>query len=179
MSLNGSPLIAPHNRQQNSNLLLTDLDPAEVELVVRKNLELVRSLGADHTVDYTREDFTRVGKRYDVILDMGANHSLSDLRRALTNDGRWLLVGAVASGGWLGPLGRLVSAMAQSPFVSQKIQLVSARVTAADLVVMGHFLESGKIKPVIEKTYSLDDVSHALRHVEQGHARGKVVITIP
>jgi NADPH:quinone reductase-like Zn-dependent oxidoreductase len=153
---------------------------AEVTAVTStKNLELVRSLGADHTVDYTREDFTSAGKRYDAILDVGANHSWSDIRRSLTNDGKWLFVGAVASRGWLRPLGTLVKALAQSPFVSQKVQLVPARVTRDDLVVMSEFLKAGKIKPAIEKTYSLADVAHALRHVEQGHARGKVVITIP
>lgn len=153
---------------------------AEVTAVTStKNLELVRSLGADHTVDYTREDFTRAGKRYDAILDMGANRSWSDIRRSLTSDGKWLFVGAVASRGWLRPLGTLVKALAQSPFVSQKVQLVPARVTRDDLVVMSEFLEAGKIKPAIEKTYSLADVAQALRHVEEGLARGKVVITIP
>ncbi len=152
---------------------------AEVTAVTStKNLELVRSLGADHTVDYTREDFTRAGKRYDAILELGANHSWSDIRRSLTSDGKWLFVGAVATRGWLRPLGTLVKALAQSPFVSQKIQLVPARVTRDDLVVMSEFLEAGKIEPAIEKTYSLADVAQALRHVEQGHAGGKVVITI-
>lgn len=151
---------------------------AEVTAVTStKNLELVRSLGADHTVDYTREDFTRAGKRYDAILELGANHSWSDIRRSLTSDGKWLFVGAVATRGWLRPLGTLVKALAQSPFVSQKIQLVPARVTRDDLVVMSEFLEAGKIKPAIEKTYSLADVAQALRHIEQGHVRGKVVIT--
>jgi len=143
-----------------------------------KNLDMVRSLGADFVIDYLRDDFTKSGQRYDAILDMGATHSWPDIRRALTSDGRWLLVGAVTSEGWLRPMGTLLKAIAQSPFVSQKSRIVPARVTAGDLVVMGGYVEAGKIKPEIEKTYSLADAAHALRHVEEGRARGKVVITI-
>ena len=152
---------------------------AEVTAVTStKNLDMVHSVGADQVIDYNRDDFTKGGKRYHLILDMGVTHSWPDTRRALTDDGRWLLVGAVTSGGWLRPMGTLFKAMALSPFVSQKFQIVGARVTAGDLVVMGGYVEAGKIKPEIEKTYSLADAAHALRHVEEGRARGKVVVTI-
>ena len=161
-------------------LQIAKLLGAEVTAVTStKNLDMVRSFGADHVVDYTREDFTTNGRRYDTILDLGLNHSLSDLRRALSVDGRWLFVGAVTTGGWLRPIGTLFKAMALSPFVRQKFQVVPARVTAEDLVVMGGYMETGRINPAIETSYPLADAAQALRHVEEGHARGKVVVVIP
>jgi NADPH:quinone reductase-like Zn-dependent oxidoreductase len=152
---------------------------ADVTAVTRtENLEMVGSIGASHVVDYTREDFTKSGQRYDVIFDLGANHRLSDLRRALTDRGTWLLVGAVTKGGWLRPLTQIVKGVALSPFASQKVLIVSGRATRESLTGISEFLESGKVVPVIDRVYPLSEVREAMRRVEEGRARGKVVITI-
>jgi NADPH:quinone reductase-like Zn-dependent oxidoreductase len=113
-----------------------------------------------------------------VIFDMGANRSFAELRRVLSKDGRWLIVGGVISNGWLGPLGRVAGGIARSRFVSQKVQLVSARLTADDLATLANYLSAGKIRPVIETTFPLNDVGKALDHVEKGRVKGKVVVTM-
>ena len=153
---------------------------AEVTAVTSTDkLEMVRALGADHVVDYTREDFTRSGARYDAILDMGLTHSFADVRRVLTKDGKWLCVGGVTSQGWLHLLGTVFGALARSPFVSQKFHVVPAKGTAQDLVVMGEYMNDGRIRPEIEKTYSLAETASALRRIDEGCARGKLVVAIP
>lgn len=135
-----------------------------------RNADMVRSIGADRVVDYTREDFARSGERYDVILDMIGNRSLSDCRRALTPRGTYALVG--------GNLGKMPQTLLLSPFVRQKLTLVLAKSTKEDLTVLRELLEAGTITPVIDRRYPLHDVPEAIRYLEEGHARGKVVITM-
>jgi NADPH:quinone reductase and related Zn-dependent oxidoreductases len=152
---------------------------AEVTAVTSTaNLDIVSSLGADKLIDYTREDFTKGGRKYDVIFDIGATHSWSDIRRALTKEGQFLFAGAATSGGWSRPLGVLLSGLATSLFVSQKLKVVSGRVTAADLVVIAQYLASGQLKPSIVNSFPLKDAAFALRQIDEGRARGKTVIVV-
>jgi NADPH:quinone reductase-like Zn-dependent oxidoreductase len=141
-------------------------------------VDLVRSLGADHVVDYRREDFAASGARYDLILDIGGNTSLSRLRRALTAKGTLVIVGGETSGKWLGGSDRQVRAMVLSMFVSQKLGTFIAAVKRDDLLVLAQLAESGQLTPAVDRTFSLDEAPKAIRHVEEGHARGKVVVTI-
>ena len=141
-------------------------------------VDLVRSLGADHVVDYSREDFAATGTRYDLILDIGGNTSLSRLRRALTPKGTLVIVGGETSGKWLGGSDRQVRAMVLSMFVSQKLGTFIAAVKQEDLLVLAQLAESGQLTPAVDRTFSLDEAPKAIRHVEEGHARGKVVVTI-
>jgi NADPH:quinone reductase-like Zn-dependent oxidoreductase len=152
---------------------------AEVTAVTRtENLEMVRSIGARRVVDYTREDFTTSSQRYDVIFDLGANHSLSDMKRVLTDRGTWLVVGGAWKGGWVRPLTEIVKAVARSPFANQKVLIVSGRATKESLTGMSAFLEAGDVVPVIDRVYQLSDVREAIRHVDEGHAGGKVVLSL-
>jgi NADPH:quinone reductase-like Zn-dependent oxidoreductase len=143
-----------------------------------RNLDMVRTIGARHVIDYTAEDFTRSGQRYDLIFDTVGNHSLSDCRRALTPKGTLVLVGGPDKGRWLGPLAGMLKAAVLSRFVSQKLLPFLAHLSKDDLMVMREFLETGKVAPVIDRTYPLSDVPEAIRYLEEGHARGKVVITM-
>ena len=143
-----------------------------------RNVDLVRSIGADHVIDYTREDFTQTGQRYDFILDNVGNHSLSDLRRALTAAGTLVPNSGGFDNRWLASLGRVVSALVVSPFVSQTLRPFVMSPKHADLVVLKDLMEAGKVTPVIDRTYPLSEVSQALGYVGGGHARGKVVITV-
>ncbi len=144
-----------------------------------RNVDMVRSIGADRVVDYTREDFTRAGLRYDLILDTVGNHSLSDRRRALTADGILVLVGGSETGRLLGPMAGMLKAVALSPLVKQKLLPFLARVNRDDLLALKELLGAGRVTPVIDRAYPLGDVPQAIRHLEGGHARGKIVITIP
>ncbi len=145
-----------------------------------KNAALVRSIGADDVVDYTKEDFTRSGKRWDVIVDCVGNRSLLDLRRALNPKGICVLIGGGGpnDGRWIGPLVRPAKAFLLSPFVAQKISFLFAALKQADLNALGELMEAGKVKPVIDRRYALSDVPAAIKYLEQGHARGKVVIDV-
>jgi len=143
-----------------------------------KNLNLVRSIGADHVIDYTQQDFTRSGQRYDLILDLIGNHSLSGFRRALTRQGT-LVLSSGNGGRWLGPIGRIAIALVLSPFVPQKLRPLVARRSKENLVALTELLESGKVTPVIDRTYPLSQTPEAIGYLEGGHARGKVVITMP
>src|SRR5215471_7247301 len=146
-----------------------------------RNLEMVRSLGADHVIDYTKEDFTKGDQHYDVILDNVGNHSLSEWRRMLTPNGTYVLIGGggVNEQGFLGGLAKALDAAVYSKFVSQKMGMMMADPSTEDLTLLADMVQSGKIKPVIDRTYkSLSEVPDAIRYVEDGHARGKVVITI-
>jgi NADPH:quinone reductase-like Zn-dependent oxidoreductase len=143
-----------------------------------RNVGMVRSIGADHVVDYTQEDFTRSGRQYDLILDTVGNHSLSDRRRSLTASGILVLVGGSEAGRLLGPLKGALKAAALSRFVSQKLLLFLAHLSQADLKVLREFLVAGKVTPVIDRIFPLADVPQAIRYLETGHARGKIVITI-
>jgi len=141
-------------------------------------VDMVRSLGADHVVDYTQDDIAGSGQRYDVILDIGGHRSLSLLRRALAPRGTLVLVGAETGGRWLGGNDRQLRAIALSPFVGQKLGTFVASENNADLGVLTELIESGKVTPAIDRTYPLSEVPEAIRYMQAGHARGKVVITV-
>ncbi len=143
-----------------------------------RNVELVRSLGADHVVDYTREDFTKGGERYDLILDMIGNHSVPDCRRVLTPKGKLVLVGSTDKGLWLGPVAAMLRLVVLSPFVSQEIGAMLARMNQQDLVFLRDLIQAGKVTPVVDRRYPLSEIREALRYLEGGHARGKVVVTL-
>jgi NADPH:quinone reductase-like Zn-dependent oxidoreductase len=142
-----------------------------------RNVERVRSLGADQVIDYTKEDFTKAGQRYDVILDNVGNHSLSACRRVLTPRGRYVMVGG-PKGRWVAPLDRALAAKVYSWFVSQDIGMFMARMNKEDLSGLRDLMEAGKVTPAIDRTYTLSMVPEAIRYLETGHARGKVVITV-
>jgi NADPH:quinone reductase-like Zn-dependent oxidoreductase len=141
-------------------------------------VEMVRSIGADHVIDYTREDFAEAEQRYDVILDIGGNSTLSRLRRALTPQGTLVIVGGEGGGRWFGGTDRQLRALMLSPFVGQKLGTFVSKENHEDLIVLKELIESGKLTPVIDRTYLLAEVPQAIRYLEEGHARGKVVITV-
>ena len=141
-------------------------------------VEMVRSIGADHVIDYTQEDFAEGDQRYDVILDIGGNSSLARLRRALSPRGILVIVGGEGGGRWLGGTDRQLRAMMLSPFVGQKLGTFVNKENYEDLLVLKELSESGKITPVIDRTYPLSEVPEAMRYLEAGHARGKVVISV-
>jgi NADPH:quinone reductase-like Zn-dependent oxidoreductase len=145
-----------------------------------RNLDLVRSLGADHVIDYTQEDFTTGDQHYDVILDNVANHSLSECRRVLTPKGKYVLVGGGGANeqGLLGGLAKALKAMVYSPFINQQMGMMMADANHNDLAILADMMQSGKVKPVIDRTYKLSEVPEAIRYLEEGHARGKVIITV-
>ena len=142
-----------------------------------RNVDLVRSLGAEHVIDYTKEHFTQSAERYDVMLDLVATSSLSDCRRVLTPRGTYVLVGVKDMGRWFG-LGRQFKALLLSPAVGQRMRVFVARHTREDLAVLKELVETGKVAPVIDRHYSLSDVPEALRYQGAGHARGKIVIVM-
>lgn len=141
-------------------------------------VELVRSIGADHVIDYGRDDFAASGSRYDVILDIGGNASLSRLRRALTPRGTLVIVGGETSGRWLGGTDRQIRATLLSPFVGQKLGTFISSENYPDLLALTELIEAGKVTPVLDRTFPLSEAPEAIRYVEEGHARGKVVITV-
>src|SRR5213592_2690465 len=147
-----------------------------------RNVDLVRSLGADHVIDYTKEDFTKSDQRYDVILDNVANHSISEYRRVLTPKGKYIMIGGGSGAkdwqGLFGMMTRPFKAMLLKPFVSQEMGMMLTDPKQNDLVVLADLMQSGKVKPVIDRTYTLEQLPDAVRYVEEGHARGKVVITV-
>lgn len=142
-----------------------------------RNVDLVRSLGADHVVDYTQEDFTRNGQRYDLVFDSVGNRSLSDFRRVLSSHGIVVLVGA-ADGRWLKPVTRPLVGLLVSRFMSRKAIPVLAKGNRDDLVLLTELIEAGKVTPVIDRSFTLREVPEAIRYLEAGHAQGKVVITV-
>ena len=142
-----------------------------------RNVDMVRSIGADHVIDYSQEDFTQNGQRYDLIVDMAGTHSLSDCRRALTPRGRYVVVGA-PSGRWLTGPDRFIKALVLSLFVSQSMVPFITTANKEDLVVLKDLIEAGKVTPVIDRSYRLIEVPEAIRYLEEGHARGKIVITL-
>lgn len=143
-----------------------------------RNVEMVRSLGADHVVDYRTEDFTQGDRRYDVIIDNVGNHSLRANRRALEPDGRFVIVGGSSEDPWLGPMIRPIGAALLSPFVDQEFSMLMAELNPQDLGVLRDLLAAGTLKPVIDRHYTLEEVPAAVAYVEEGHARGKVVIRV-
>jgi NADPH:quinone reductase-like Zn-dependent oxidoreductase len=141
-----------------------------------RNVDMVRSIGADQVIDYTQEDFTERGQRYDLILDIG-DRLLSDLRRVLTPRGTLVIIGGSA-GRWINGLGRESKVRVLSPFVSQRLQPFLTKWSQQDLQVLKELIEAGKLTPVIDRTYPLSEAAEAIRYLEGGHARGKVVITV-
>ncbi|WP_026402588.1 NAD(P)-dependent alcohol dehydrogenase [Actinomadura rifamycini] len=143
-----------------------------------RNVELVRSLGADDVIDYTRADFTERAGRYDLLMDIVGDRSTRRLRRALTGRGTLVIVGGIASPrrGLLGPAGQMVRGVAVAPFVRQRIAHVGWKPNAADLGFLAGLMEKGEVTPVIDRTYPFADLPEAVRYVEGGHARGKVAV---
>jgi len=142
------------------------------------NVGMVASIGADHVVDYTREDFTRAERRYDLLIDIAGNRSLAETRRVLAPKGALVLVGGPNKGRWIGPFGRTIRMLMQSPAVSQRMVSFLAHQNRDDLAVLRELLDAGKVTPVIDRAYRLNQVAEAVRYLETGHARGKVVITV-
>ena len=142
-----------------------------------RNVELVRSLGADHVIDYTKEDFTQGAQRYDLIIDNVANHSLSKMRRVLQPKGTYVMVGG-PSGRWVDPLPRALWAMVLSKFVDQDIRFFISELKKTDLELLAELMAAGKVRPVIDRVYPLDEIRPAMTYLETGRARGKVVITV-
>jgi len=143
-----------------------------------RNVEMVRSLGADHVVDYTEHDFAADDRRYDVVLDNVGNRSLSDCRRVLTPKGTYVLVGAPKKGKWLGPLKRLIAAKLRFMFASQRSASFTAKETKQELLALVELIESGQVRSVIDRRYPLSDVADAVRYLAGGHASGKVIINV-
>jgi len=139
--------------------------------------ELVRSIGADDVIDYTKEDFADGGRRYDVIIDIAGNRSLSHLRRALTPRGTLVIVGAEDAGNWLG-IRRQLRASALSPFVRQRLGFFISKERSQDLEELRKLLEAGVISPAVDRTFALDEVPEAIRYLRGGRAQGKIVITV-
>ena len=143
-----------------------------------RNVDMVRSIGADRVIDYIQEDFTKSGQRYDLIFDCVGNHSLLACRRVLTPKGIYIAVGG-PSGRWMiGPLARAITAPLLSRFVSQRLFMVLAKQSKEDLTILHELMKAGKVTPVIDRSYSLSEVPEAIRYLEEGHAQGKVVITL-
>jgi len=143
-----------------------------------KNLDMVRQIGADHVIDYTKEDFTQADQHYDLIVDTVGTHSLLDYKHVLTEQGKLVIVGGQVDNWMLGMLGTLAYAKILSPFISQKFGMMLAELNPEDLTILGDLMQAGKVTPVIDRTYKLSEVPEALRYLEQGHARGKVVISM-
>ena len=141
-----------------------------------RNVDMVRSIGADHVVDYTHEDFTVSAQRYDLIFDSIGTRSLSACRRVMRRKGIYVVVGG-PGGRWIGPLALLLKVLLLSPFVSQSLVACMSRQSKQDLLVLKELIETKKVTPVIDRSYTLSEVPEAIRYLEEGHARGKVVIT--
>jgi len=141
-----------------------------------RNLDLVRSIGADEVIDYTQNDFTTSNQRYDLILDCVGNHSFSACRRVLNPDGRFVGVGAPHDVSMMDLLAPMIKDLWLSVFGSQKAVMFIAKSSQDDLTLLGELIATGKLKPVIDRCYSLSEAPEAVRHVEEGHARGKVII---
>ena len=143
-----------------------------------RNVDMVRSIGADRVIDYTQEDFTKGEQRYDLLFDNVGNHSPSACRRVLNPKGILIMVGAPNDVRVIDLLARLIGAFVLSPFVSQKLIIFIARSNEEDLTNVGELMATGKVTPVIDRRFSLSEVPEALRYLEEGHARGKVAITL-
>ena len=141
-----------------------------------RNLDMVRSIGADEVIDYTQQNFTTSSQRYDLILDCVGNHSFSACRRVLNPNGRCVMIGAPHDASMIGILAQMIKAVLLSFFLSQKAVMFIAKSSQDDLKLLGELIATGKLKPVIDSRYSLSDAADAVRQVEEGHARGKVII---
>jgi NADPH:quinone reductase-like Zn-dependent oxidoreductase len=146
-----------------------------------RNMDMVRSIGADHVIDYTKEDFTKTDQRYDLIFDLVGNHSRSERQRILNPNGICVLAGIGGSGQHPETWGRLAGNLKVallSRFIDQKFVMLMAKLNKEDLTILSDLMRAGKVTPVIDKTYPLSQVPDAIRHLETGHARGKIVITV-
>jgi NADPH:quinone reductase-like Zn-dependent oxidoreductase len=142
-----------------------------------RNLDMVRSIGADHVIDYTQEDFTKSAQRYDLFFDCVGNHSLLASRRVLNPKGIYVGAGGTTDNWMIRPLLSAISCLVLSLFGNRKLLMLLAKPNKQDLTFMREHMESGKITPVIDRRYNLSEVSEAIRYLETGHARGKVIIT--
>lgn len=141
-------------------------------------VDMVRSIGADRVIDYTRDDFAKGEQRYDVILDIGGNSPLTRLRRALAPKGTLVIVGGEGGGRWLGVVSRLLRAHLLFPFVGQNLGTFVSSENHEDMLALKELIESGKVTPIIDRTFPLAEAPEAIRYLEEGHARGKVVVTV-
>jgi NADPH:quinone reductase-like Zn-dependent oxidoreductase len=141
-----------------------------------RNVDLVRSLGADHVIDYTREDFTQSDQRYDLMLDIAGSRSWSECRRILKSHATLIIVGAPKGNRLIGPLGHITKVRLAALGSRQKVLFFITKFNKPDMVVLGELLESGKLTSVIDKRYKLSDITDAFQYLGEGHARGKVVI---
>lgn len=152
---------------------------AEVTAVCSpRNVELVRSLGADHVIDYTKADFTRNGQHYDLLLDIAGSRPWREVRRVLKPDAHYVIVGAPKGNKIIGPLGFIIRTRLSALNASQKIVFFVAKFTREDFLLLNEWFQSGKVKPFVEKTYPLEKISDAMQHLGTGHAQGKIVVTI-
>jgi len=152
---------------------------AEVTAVCSpSNVDLVRSLGADYVIDYTKEDFTRSGKRYDLMLDIAGSRSWGENKRVLNPQSIYVIVGAPKSNGPLGPLGFILKTRLAALGASQKIIFFIAQFKRDDFLLLSEMFENGQVKPVVEKVYPLEKIADAMRHLGTGHARGKIVVSM-
>ncbi len=144
-----------------------------------RNVDTVRSIGADHVIDYTEEDFTQSGHRYDLMLDIAGSRSWSDCSRVLDEQATLVVVGGQNKGRWIGPLSQALKLRLGSVADSRRVVApFLAKINKEDLVVLQELLEAGTVTPVIDKRYGLSEVSEALRYLGAGHARGKIVVTV-
>jgi NADPH:quinone reductase-like Zn-dependent oxidoreductase len=142
-----------------------------------RNVEMVRSLGADWVIDYTQQDFTQNDRQYDLLFDCIANHSLSAVRRVLSAKGTYVVIGG-PDGRWIGPIAPLLKAVLLNPFVSQNLTPCGAKSRKEDLAILRELMLTGKVTPIIDRCYSLNEAPEAIRYLEEGHARGKVIIAL-
>jgi NADPH:quinone reductase-like Zn-dependent oxidoreductase len=143
-----------------------------------RNVDMVRSIGADHVIDYTAQNFADGTQSYDVILDTAGNRPLSLLRGALTRRGTLVIVGGEGGGRWIGAVGRTFKALLLSPLVSQRLRAFISKESSDDLEVLREFVEAGQLTPVIDRAYPLNETPDAIAYIAEGHARGKVVVTV-
>jgi NADPH:quinone reductase-like Zn-dependent oxidoreductase len=143
-----------------------------------RNVEMVRSLGAEHVIDYTQQDFTQSGQKYDLVFQLAGTLSPAECRSALTSNGTLVISSGESEGRWIGPVDRVIKALVLSPFVSQKMASFTVKPNREDLQLLKQFIEAGKLRPVIDRSYPLAQVPEAIGYLEEGHARGKVVISV-
>ena len=141
-------------------------------------MDLVRSIGAAHVVDYTQDDVVELGKRYDVVIDIAGNRTLRHLRRMLAPKGTLVIVGGEAGGRWLGGIERNLRAALWSPFIGQRMRAFISRERGEDIERLAEMIAAGEVRPIVERTFPLADAAAAIRQLEDGNARGKVVITV-
>ena len=143
-----------------------------------RNVALVRSIGADHVIDYTQQDFTKGTQRYDIVVDNVGNHSFLEVRKVLEPTGRYVIVGGNSKDPWLGALGTPLKAMLVAPFVQQKSVFFMAQLNPDDLAFIANAVTSGQVTPVVDRSYPLAEVADAIAYLEKGRARGKVIVTV-